>query len=276
MSTEVSELPRDPDLLIDKIVDLTSMIARMAEEKTALAAENDKLRLLLAEFKRAMFGTRSERLDPDQLALGLEDLEQSIAASEAAETKSEQPSRPPRAKAARNRGALPRHLPRFVVVIDVEDKSCPHGHGEMHVIGEDVTEMLDVIPAQYQVKRIIRPRYGCRTCESRRGPGASTGKANYWWHGDGGVAVLGRGGQIRLAPPAVSASADLPRSGYRSRSLDAGFLDWPNGVVAQTPVSAAALHDPILSEGVLRRNADASAGSGAGANQDRAVLGLRG
>src|SRR5437868_3219617 len=127
MSTEVSELPRDPDLLIDKIVDLTSMIARMAEEKTALAAENDKLQLLLAEFKRAMFGRRSERLDPNQLALGLEDLEQSIAAREAAveaaETKSEQQPRPPRAKAARNRGALPRHLPRIDVVIDVEDKS---------------------------------------------------------------------------------------------------------------------------------------------------------
>jgi transposase len=177
MSNEPSELLRDPDLLVDKIVDLTSMIARMVQEKTelalekaALAAENEKLRLLLAEFKRAMFGRRSERLDPDQLALGLENLEQSIAARkaavEAAETKSEQPSRSPPAKAKRNRGALPRHLPRIDVVIDVEDKSCPHGHGEMHVIGEDVTEMLDVIPAQYQVKRIIRRRYGCRTCES--------------------------------------------------------------------------------------------------------------
>jgi len=178
------ELPRDPDLLVGKIVDLTSTIARMieenaalagekatlCEEKAALAAENEKLRLLLAEFKRAMFGRRSEKLDPDQLSLGLEDVEQSIAAKEAAiesaTTNSEQPSRPPRAKAARNRGALPRHLPRIDVVIDVEDKSCPHGHGEMHVIGEDVTEMLDVIPAQYRVKRIIRRRYGCRTCES--------------------------------------------------------------------------------------------------------------
>src|ERR1700730_3992765 len=102
MSIEPPELPRDPDLLADKIADLTSMIARMAEEKTelaeekaALAAENEKLRMLLAEFKRSMFGRRSERLDPDQLALGLENLEQSIAAregaGEAAETQREQP-----------------------------------------------------------------------------------------------------------------------------------------------------------------------------------------
>jgi transposase len=35
----------------------------------------------------------------------------------------------------------------------------------MHVIGEDVAEMLDVVPAVYQVKTIRRPRYGCRGCE---------------------------------------------------------------------------------------------------------------
>jgi len=36
----------------------------------------------------------------------------------------------------------------------------------MHKIGETVKETLDVVPAQYRVKRIIRPRYGCQACES--------------------------------------------------------------------------------------------------------------
>jgi transposase len=36
----------------------------------------------------------------------------------------------------------------------------------MHVIGEDVSEMLDVMPAQYRVKVIRRPRYGCRGCQT--------------------------------------------------------------------------------------------------------------
>jgi regulator of replication initiation timing len=73
MSTESSENSHDADLLVGKIVDLTSAIARMtaekaalAEEKAALAAENEKLRLLLAEFKRAMFGRRSEKVDRGQ------------------------------------------------------------------------------------------------------------------------------------------------------------------------------------------------------------------
>src|SRR5438552_15792263 len=47
-----------------------------------------------------------------------------------------------------------------------EDKRCPCCGGAMHVIGEDVAEMLDVVPALYRVRRIRRPRYGCRGCES--------------------------------------------------------------------------------------------------------------
>src|SRR6516225_9792665 len=64
------------------------------------------------------------------------------------------------------RGMLPVHLPRVDVVIDVESKICPCCGGSLHKIGETVKEMLDVVPVQYQVKRIVRPRYGCRGCES--------------------------------------------------------------------------------------------------------------
>ena len=69
------------------------------------------------------------------------------------------------ATANRNRGALPAHLPRYEVVIDVESKECPCCGGVLHVIGDDRTEMLDLVPAQLRVKVVCRPRYGCRTCE---------------------------------------------------------------------------------------------------------------
>jgi transposase len=52
------------------------------------------------------------------------------------------------------------------VVIDVEDRRCPRCGGAMHVIGEDVAEMLDVVSAVYQLTVIRRPRYGCRDSES--------------------------------------------------------------------------------------------------------------
>jgi transposase len=74
-------------------------------------------------------------------------------------------SKKPRKPAERNRGMLPQHLPRIEVRIDVEDKTCPCCGRPLHVIGETVSEMLDIVPVQYRVKRIVRPRYGCRACE---------------------------------------------------------------------------------------------------------------
>jgi transposase len=145
--------------------------AVQAERDTA-AAEIDKLRLMIRQLLRAQYGRRSETLDPDQLQLGLEEVEQSLATAQAPA-----PATPKtageRKPAQPNRGALPPHLPRYEVVVDVADKSCPCCGGPLHVIGEDVSEMLDpglrrgrLVPAQYRVKVIRRPRYGCRGCES--------------------------------------------------------------------------------------------------------------
>ena len=54
-------------------------------EYEAAQAEIEKLRLLIRQLQRGQFGRRSEKLDPDQLQLGLEDLEQTAAAAEAAQ-----------------------------------------------------------------------------------------------------------------------------------------------------------------------------------------------
>jgi transposase len=137
------------------------------EERDAAQAEIEKLRLLIRQLRRGRFGRRSEKLGPDQLQLGLEDLEQTAAAAEAAQetaTARSGASRPPRIR-RRNLGALPAHLPRVEVLVDVEDKSCPCCGGSLHAIGEDRSEMLDIVPARLRVKVIRRPRYGCRACE---------------------------------------------------------------------------------------------------------------
>jgi hypothetical protein len=48
-----------------------------------------RLTAIVAAFRRAMFGRRSERLDPDQLALALEEASQEIAEDRAAEDAAE-------------------------------------------------------------------------------------------------------------------------------------------------------------------------------------------
>jgi len=149
------------------LLDDPAVLQRMLQEIVPeLQAENEKLWQLIQRLLRHRYGPRSEKLDLDQLQLVLEDAEQSAAEDDAAKDATEPAERRRRtATANRNRGALPAHLPRYEVVIDVESKQCPCCGGVLHVIGDDRTEALDLVPAQLRVKVVCRPRYGCRTCE---------------------------------------------------------------------------------------------------------------
>jgi transposase len=178
--TVPSPLPDDP--------------ATLQQLLLAATAEIERLLLQIAGLQRNRFGRRSERLDEETLQQGVEDLKQSLAEHEAGlaagasppsgsepqspspETSSRQTrTEPPK----RNRGALPADLVRDEVVIDVEDKTCPCCNGTLHRIGprsgpmprkavswlgEDVSEMLDFVPAHVRVRVVRRPKYGCRSC----------------------------------------------------------------------------------------------------------------
>src|ERR671926_125782 len=195
MALVPDDLPRDPDRLLQHLRQMAEVVARQnaslaslrAEHDTVLAerdaarterdlareqhdvaqAEIEKLRLLIRQLQRGRFGRRSEKLDPDQLQLGLEDLEQTAAAAEAAQEEVAARNSTPRPPGVRRRnlGALPAHLPRVEVLVDLEDKSCPCCGGALHVIGEDASEMLDIVPAVLRVRGIRRPPYACPACE---------------------------------------------------------------------------------------------------------------
>ena len=113
MTLALDDLPRDPEWLLQQMQKMAEVVAaecsRIAaleierdtvlaerdaasierdlvrEERDAARAEIEKLRLLIRQLQRGQFGRRSERLDPDQLRLGLEDLEQTVAAAQAAQ-----------------------------------------------------------------------------------------------------------------------------------------------------------------------------------------------
>ncbi len=123
-------------------------------ERDQLAGQNERLRHLLRQLQRLRFGRSSEKLDPDQLNLALEDLEQAVAEAEAEQDKADPALRRARAEKRRTAGGrFPEHLPRIEVVVEPEDTACPCCGGAMHVIGEDRSQRLDVVPAQYQYCR---------------------------------------------------------------------------------------------------------------------------
>src|SRR5918993_5297958 len=181
MSLTLDDLPRDPDQLLQHLQQMTEVIARQnaslaslqAERDTTLAerdlirerhdaaqAEIEKLWLLIRQLQRGQFGRRSERLDPDQLQLGLEDLEQTAASAEAAQEAASRSSETPRLPRVRRRnlGALPAHLPRVEVLVDLEDKSCPCCGGALHPSGGGTSEVLHPVPPQLRGEGDRRPR----------------------------------------------------------------------------------------------------------------------
>ena len=166
MSADANQSPTDIDALQARLVAaLTERDAAIAE-RDAVLTQNNRLMHLLRQLQRMQFGRKSEKLDPDQFALALEDIEQAEAASEAADDKRNKAAAAARAEKRRaNRGALPVHLPRVHVTIEPEDRNCPCCRSPMHAIGADISERLDVIPAQFRVLVTRRPKYACRACE---------------------------------------------------------------------------------------------------------------
>src|ERR1051325_817545 len=121
MNAAPEPLPNDVAALHAMLV--AAWAERDAEraEKAQLAAQNDRLRHLIRQLQRLRFGRRSEKLDPDQLALALEDVEQTIAETEAQQEKADPAVKRARTETRRaGRGSLPEHLPRGEIVLEPE------------------------------------------------------------------------------------------------------------------------------------------------------------
>jgi transposase len=160
-----ADLPEDIEALRALALEQSRKLADVTVAKGEADAEIERLQSIIDAFIRHRFGRKSEQLDPDQLQLGLEDIETALGAARAArEAGAVQPKGDRTRKT--NRGSLPAHLERIEQIVDIEDKACPCCGGGLHQIGEDVAERLDVVPATFRVLVTRRPRYGCRSCES--------------------------------------------------------------------------------------------------------------
>ena len=159
-----ADLPDDIDAL--KAIILASQ-AKMVDQDGIIERKEDRiirLEKLLADFKRALYGAKSEKVNPDQYHLALEDIETAMAVVHA-EDEVIDPPKTATPKSRVGRGVLPKHLPRVEEVIAPEDVTCGCG-AERHIIGEDISERLDIVPAQFRVLVTRRPKYACRSCEA--------------------------------------------------------------------------------------------------------------
>jgi len=155
-----------PDLDTLDVQSLKALVLTKQAELDSRTTEIENLKLLILKLKRMHFGPRSEKYDHDiqQLELRLEDLEANEAAAEppplvpATIALQQQAPRKP------VRRPLPAALPRETETIAPEQKACPDCGGTLRLLGEDVSETLEYVPARFKVIRTVRPKLSCAGC----------------------------------------------------------------------------------------------------------------
>jgi transposase len=146
---------------------LRAMIVAQHEQLLSHRTEIEHLTLLIAKLQRMQFGRRSEKVERqiEQLELKLEELEANRAESAPA-VESPAAARTPAPAAKPARRPLPEHLPRQIETHMPAAQACPQCGGTLARLGEDVSEMLEYVPASFKVIRHVRPKLSCTGCDA--------------------------------------------------------------------------------------------------------------
>ena len=158
-------MPPSPLSLPTDIAALQALVLAQQAQLANRDTEIERLTLLIAKLSRMQFGRRSEQREQmlGQLELSLEELESVRAERSAAASAPERPAEPPHRP---SRKPLPAHLPRETVEHRPLACACPECGGALTSLGEDVSEVLDYVPASFRVIRHVRPKLACTRCDA--------------------------------------------------------------------------------------------------------------
>jgi transposase len=176
MVQRIAEQSRQLDERDKHIGEQSKRIDSQAQAIKWRDAKIESITFQLARLKAWKFGARTEAMNAEQRALFDEtcaadqaSLEAQLAQLQGATAgdtpgvgaPDKQPRRSPK------REPLPAHLPRVDQRIEPEDTHCPAPEcGQAMVrVGEDISERLDIIPAQFFVQRQIRGKWACKCCQ---------------------------------------------------------------------------------------------------------------
>ena len=153
--------------LPENLASAHQLITKLRNDLERSDRENAWLRHRLDVLSRRLFGKKTEQLSADQLALAYEQLENETGkANEPVETDSGEGTVAEKTRPRRGRRAIPKDLRRVDIVVDIpeEQKTCAQCGVRRELIGEDVSEKYDYIPAELLSRRTRRLKYGGCQC----------------------------------------------------------------------------------------------------------------
>lgn len=246
MIEHIEQQARDLDLQRRDLEVQQKLIERKDRDIAWRDAKLEKINFELARLKRWKFGAKSEAMTAEQRQMFQDtlledeaDLEAQLAALQAALPKTLcAPKAPPRRP---RRQALPDHLRRVEHRHEPEDTHCttPQCGQPMTRVGEDVSERLDIVPAEFFVHRHIYGKWACRCCQ-RQGIERLVQEPADPQIIDGGIAASGL-----VAHTLISRFVDhLPY--YRQEAINArSGVHTPRSTLASQSGRAGAAMEPL-------------------------------
>jgi transposase len=159
--TPNADLPNDISTLQHMVQQLLSNVNEQARQIVDLQNQLDW-------FKRHVFGRRSEKLNENQLTL-FEGMTNADKQEDASEESNQRPAgvTEKSKKHLNGRRSLPAHLPRERIEYHPpkEDLICSCCGQAKQVMGEEITEELDYVPASFVVRQHVRVKYVCKHCQ---------------------------------------------------------------------------------------------------------------
>lgn len=147
----------------DELEALRAIIAAQANQIQELSRSNrayealvDALRVQIVRLKKQKFGASSEKVarNIEQLELALEGLEVARAAIDTSADEDAAAAPPHNTSSPRRRGkpVLSEHVVAERRTLD-PGSQCPDCGGELRLVGEDVSEILDLVAAQLETRK---------------------------------------------------------------------------------------------------------------------------
>jgi len=155
----LEQLATEPHALVERVLELEAQLAEAQAQ--------------IAELRRQLFGSKAEKLSPEQQAQ-LEQLASDLRAeaqkppplSQEVLEEERRDQRRRRAERRPPRHPLPAVLETETITLEPPHLVCPHCGQPQQKIGEEVTVETDLIPAKLIQRRTVRPKYACRCGEA--------------------------------------------------------------------------------------------------------------
>lgn len=167
LAAQAAQLSAQQTALLDK----DEHLAQRDREIKFKDAKIERITFELARLKAWKFGAKTERMNAEQRQMfeetATEDEASLQAQLQALQGASQSSPSPSADKRKPRRQPLPEQLRRVEHRHEPQSTTCPSpGCGQAMVrIGEDVSERLDIVPAEFFVHRHVRGKWACKCCQ---------------------------------------------------------------------------------------------------------------